>query len=94
MAKVTINKLLVLQKTVRQRIASLERLRSEVSKNERYFGREEKLVEANYDVKAVDKKITELEAFMFDVDSKIKESNATVTVDLEFNVSELLEPIQ
>jgi hypothetical protein len=91
---VTINKLLVLQKTVRQRIASLERLRSEVSSKQTYFDRGEKVIEPKYDVKLVDKKITELEAFMFEVDSRIKESNATTTVDLEFDVSKLLESIQ
>ena len=60
MSQVTINKLLVLQKTVRQRIASLERLRSEVSSKQSFYGREDKVVEPAYDVKAVDRKITEL----------------------------------
>lgn len=92
--KVTINELLVLQKAVRERSNSLKGLRSEVSKKERYFGTDNKVIEPQYDVKKVDQKITELETFLFKADASVKKSNAVTEVELEYSVDKLLEPLQ
>ena len=92
----TINELLVLQKAVRERKNDLSSLRTQVSTKERFFGmgNENKVVEAQYDVKAVDKKITELEIFLFRADAAVKQANATTRIDIEANVDVLLAPLQ
>lgn len=94
--KLTINQALVYQKIVRERVNELKGLRSEVSKRESYlYARDEKrVVEPQYDVKAVDKKITELETFLLKTDMAIKQSNAVTEIDGEFNTDELLKPLQ
>ena len=92
----TVNQILVLMKEVRIRVNDLRELRSQVStKTTSYFGeRETKEVEPQYDVKALDKKITELETWLFKADAAIKQSNAATQVDVEANVDELLKPIE
>ena len=94
--KLTVNKLLSMQKIVRERLNELKNLRSEVSKKERtFFGNEDKkIVEPMYDVKEVDRKITKLERFLMDSDFSIKESNAKTKVEINVDVDDLLSPIQ
>ncbi len=93
MAKHTINELLVLSKAVRERINNLKSLQENVSKKERYFGATEKVVEPQYDVRLVDKKIVELQRFLLKVDTSIKKSNAITEVDIDFSADELLAPL-
>jgi hypothetical protein len=89
----TINEILVLMKAIRERINDLKSLRSQVSIKESYFGDRQKVVEPLYDVKLVDKKITELEMWLFKADAGVKQANATVKVDIEANVETLLSPL-
>lgn len=93
MAKHTINELLVLSKVVRERINNLKSLQESVAKKERFFGSAEKVVEPQYSVKDVDKKIVELQKFLLKTDTEIKKSNATTEVDIDFNADELLAPL-
>lgn len=92
----TINELLVLNKAVRERKNDLSSLRSQLSTKERFFnlGNENKVVEPQYDVKAVDKKITELEIFLFKADAAVKQANATTQVNIVADVDTLLAPLQ
>jgi ribosomal protein L29 len=92
----TINELLVLQKAVRERKNELSSLRSQLSTKERFFSMntENKVVEPQYDVKAVDKKIVELELFLFKADAAVKQANATTQINIEANVDVLLAPLQ
>lgn len=92
----TVNELLSLVKAVRERLNGLKGLRSEVSTKDiwSYGGTDkEKKTEPTYDVKAVDKKIAELEIFLFRADAKIKQSNANTTVSIEVDIDKLLEPL-
>lgn len=95
-SKMSINQVLVLQKAVRERANELRTLRASVSTKEfhHYGGEDRKIVEPQYDVKAVDKKVTELERFLFKTDSAIKQSNATTQIDVDFDEEKLLEPLQ
>ena len=92
----TINEALVLTKAVRERMADLKQLRSQLSVKERYFlrGSDEKITEPQYDVKAVDQKITSLQNFLFRMDARIKQSNATTQILLDTDVEALLEPLR
>ncbi len=80
---------------LRQRVSELQRLRSEVSTSERwlYGDAKEKEKTPNYDVKAVDQKVAELEKFLFRADAAIKQANATTQVKIKADVDRLLEPL-
>ena len=94
--KITINKLLSMQKIIRERLNELKTLRSEVSTKERIFfgGDERKEKEPNYNVIEVDKKIVQLERFLLDSDFVVKESNAKTKADINVNIDDLLSPIK
>jgi hypothetical protein len=81
-------------KKVRERVKSLESLRTQVSTREIWHREIEKTTEPQYDVKAVDRKIMILENFLFKADSAIKQSNATTDVDLDADVDALLAPLE
>jgi len=93
--KKTINETLVLMKIIRERMNELKILRSEVSRQETYSFRSdnEKIVEPRYDVKTVDKKITELQNFLYVTEAKIKQSNAVTQIDVDVDVDSLLQPL-
>ena len=91
----TINELLSLAKAVRGRLSSLENLRDKLSVETDYMGSTEKVVKPQYDVKAVDKKITYIQTFLYKCDAAIKQSNAkTEITTIPVNVDELLSPIE
>ena len=92
----TINEALVLSKIVRERMADLKQLRSQLSVKERFLlrGSDEKITEPQYDVKAVDQKITSLQNFLYRTDARIKQSNAATKISLDTDVNALLEPLK
>jgi len=95
----TINEALALQVAVKKRLSELQTLRNQVSiKRSSIYGvgdnSRSELEEPQYDVKTVDKKVVELETFLFKVDSQIKQANAKYTIDLVADVDKLLEPLQ
>jgi hypothetical protein len=94
----TINQTLSLSKIIRERLAELRSLRSSLAAKETYYMGDEqerrKEITPNYDVKLVDKKITELENFLFLADSTVKASNASTSISLDISVNNLLEPLQ
>lgn len=81
-------------KAVRERINDLKSLRSDVSKKERYFSTTEKTVEPQYKVQAVDKKIVQLQNWLYGADAKIKEANALTMVNVDVDLDELLAPLE
>lgn len=90
----TVNEIMCLQKAVRERLAELQQLRNQVSITETYYGAKDRVVEANYNVKDVDKKIVELRNFLLEVDSKIKQSNAVTMIEIIYDINTLLTPLQ
>ena len=90
-----INALLSLQRAVRQRKNSLEKVRDEVSTVDRWsYGRDnQKIVEPQYSVTEVDKIIAELEVFLFASDAAIKQSNAVTDIEFVVDPSSLLRPL-
>src|SRR5436190_16413279 len=96
MAEITINEALVLQKAIRERLTELKHLRQTVATKESFlYAREEKkVVEPQYDVRAVDRKLTELQRFLLRSDTAIKRANATTVIQLDFDADKLLDPIQ
>lgn len=89
-----INQLLVLMKIVRERLGELRQLRSQVATKETFYGQTEKDVEPLYDVIKVDRKITELENFLYLADSAVKDSNAKTEIKLDIKIDILLAPLE
>jgi len=96
----TINSGMVLQKAVRARMSSLVGIRNaSVVKTTSwdYLGdgkpKERVETELQYNPKAVDKKITELEMFLFKLEAAIKTANAKTEIEIVADVDSLLAPI-
>jgi len=96
----TVNEAMVLQKTIKERLAELRNLRSSVAteKTTTYPWHEsEKKIEeikVKYDIKALDKKVTMLEIFLYKLDSAIKQSNAKTEIAIVADVDKLLAPLE
>jgi hypothetical protein len=84
---------LVLKSAVQARLGELSSLRSEVAGTKRYYGDRQCEITPNYDVKDVDSKISGLRTWLFRADAAIKQANATVQIEIEGDVGELLSPI-
>jgi hypothetical protein len=96
----TINEALSFIKIIRQRKAELENLRSQVStkKTETYWGerdnsKKDTLIEPQFNVKDVDRKIVELSNAIYKIDAAIKQANATVSLGIEIDRDALLAPL-
>jgi len=97
MANLSINALLSMEKSLKQRVHQLNELKNQSTSRTRYYGmeQEEKRVEEpTYDVKDVDRKIVELNKALFNIDQTIKESNAKVKVDIDIDYDSLVSPLE
>ena len=96
----TINEAMVLQKAVRERLNELKNLRDRVAVEKTttypWATDKEKIekIEIKYDIKVVDKKVVELEMFLFKIDAKIKQANAITNIDIIADVDKLLAPLE
>lgn len=93
--KKTINELLVLMRRVKERVKQLETLRAQNTTTERWMRSTDidRVIEPKYDVRVIDKKIMELENFLFKADAAIKQANAVTRVDVKVDVDALLSPL-
>lgn len=91
----TISELLSLVSQIKGRLAGLQSLRSECSKKTSYFGDDNRVIEPTYDVKLVDKKIADLQKWIYRAEAAIKLTNAkTEVIGLFTDVDFLLESLQ
>jgi len=90
----TINEALALQKTLRQRLASLQGLRDQVSTKDRWLGEPEKISEPLYDVVAVDAKMAEIQSTLFRLTAAVVRANAMTQIDMDVDVEKLLAPLK
>ena len=92
---ITINESMVWMKIFRGRLAELSNLRASNSHREiSTYGQEKKTIEPVYDVRALDKKCTEIENYLLIIETKIKQSNAITKIEVDGpEVTELLSPI-
>jgi hypothetical protein len=92
----TVNEAMVMQKVIRGRLGELSSLRQASAVRETSYyggGSDKKTIEPMYDVKALDKRCTELENFLLWTETKIKQSNAVTKIEVDADVKELLAPI-
>jgi len=95
----TVNEAMVLMKAIRERVGDLKNIRMNTtvkSKTRRGFGENqyEEETEPQYDVKAVDRRITELQNWLFIADAAIKQANARTEIKVEADVEKLLAPLE
>jgi hypothetical protein len=88
----TINQTLSLIKQVDVRIADLRNLRNQTSTKElwRSHGEQEREITPTYDMKELDKKITELQNWKWKAEYLIKESNAKTDIEINADPEQLL----
>lgn len=79
------------QKSLQQRLNYLRGLASKVSERQIFYGErdKQKVVEPTYDIKLVDKKVSEIEMALLKIDTAIKKSNAITEVEISINFPEL-----
>lgn len=97
----TISEGMVLAKTIRERINSLIQLRNLNAVERKTFylrdtgeNKQREEVVPKYDPKLLDQRIVALETTLFKIDTAIKRANATTNIGVEFNIDEILAPIQ
>lgn len=85
----TISAFLSMQNALTTRRTQLSEVKNScTSRSIRTYGETKDVTEPTYDIKDVDKKITEINKVLFRIDSKIKESNARtkIEIDIDFDV--------
>jgi hypothetical protein len=91
--EMTINEAMVKLKVLKGRLGELSHLRSESATRETW--REpNKIIEPVYDMKDLDRRCTEIEMAIMDIDTAIKQSNALTRIKIEADVKALLSPLK
>lgn len=88
MANETVNALLAMSKSLRQRQTQLNELKNKCA-TITMWGEKDKTEEPVYDVKDVDKKIVKINNALFKIDTAIKASNAMTKVDVDVDYDDL-----
>ena len=83
-----VNKLLEMQKALKERRNQLEKLTVENSKAAHW------LEVPKYNPTALDKMVTDINNALFEISATIKESNAITKVEVAVDFSDLMRPIQ
>ena len=91
--EMTINEAMVKLKVLKGRLGELSHLRSESATRETW--REpNKIIEPIYDMRDLDRRCTEIEMAIMDIDTAIKQSNALTRIKIEADVKTLLSPLK
>lgn len=91
--QLSVNKLLEMQKALKERRSQLEKLTVENSKSTRWYGSTEKLEEPQYDLNTLDEMVTAINNALFEISATLKESNATTKVDVAVDFNELMRAV-
>ena len=95
----SINEWMIMRKILAERKGDLKELRRQSAVDERVIHTigenvTETIQTAKYDVKVLDRRIIEMQNADLAIESAIKQSNATVKIDLPVDVESLLSPIE
>ena len=95
----TINEWLVIKKVLVERKADLKNIRNQTAvkrtTTQRYGDNvTEETQDPQYDTKVIDRRVTEIQNAELAIDSAIKQSNATITLNLIVDVEKLLSPME
>jgi len=89
----SISTLLVMEKSLRQRVTELISLKSEVSRRITWSD-PNRVEEPLYDVKEVDKKVVEINKALFLISQMIKEANVITKINIDIDFDKLMEAIK
>lgn len=92
MHKVTVNYLLALEKSLRERLGQLNELKTQSAR--RTYYENEKREEPTYDIKKVDQKITAINKALFEINHKVKESNAKTVIETDIEYDALVSELE
>lgn len=92
MAKVTVNYLLAMEKSLRERLSQLNELKTQSAR--RTIFDDNKREEPTYDIKIIDKKITAINRALFEINHKVKESNARTVIETEVSYDTLVSELE
>ena len=93
MGQVTINYLLAMEKSLRERLGQLNDLKRE-SSHRIIWADNNKTEEPTYPIKEVDRKITSINKALFQINHKVKESNAKTTIETDIDYNILVSEIE
>lgn len=92
--QVTVNKLIAMEKSLRERLGQLNEVKNASVKETHWSGKDDNKVEKpTYDIKLVDKKIVQINRALFDINHTIKTSNAMTNVEVDFSYEDLVSAI-
>lgn len=97
--KKTINEFMVCKKVLIERVQDLKQLRQQTAVDKitiQRYGEDvtETRQEAEYDSKLLDRRIVEIQNALLLIDSAIKQSNASVQIELPVDLDHLLSPME
>jgi hypothetical protein len=95
----TVNEAMALMKVVRERVGDMKQLRTQVAvktKERRGYGENQYEEESDpqYDAKSLDRRIVELQNWLFIADAAVKQSNARTDISIPADVEKLLAPLE
>jgi hypothetical protein len=93
MKPVTVNYLLAMEKSLRERLSQLNELKIASSKRT-YWSESDKVEEPTYPIKQIDSKITSINKALFEINHKVKESNAKTTIEIDIDYNTLVSEIE
>jgi hypothetical protein len=88
----TVNLLLAMEKSLRERLGQLNELKNQSARYTLFDDNKKEL--PTYDIKMVDKKITLINKALFTINHKIKESNAKTVVDIDLDYDSLVSELE
>lgn len=95
----TINEWLVIKKVLSERKNDLKNIRTQTAVKTKTMQRygdnsTEETTEPQYDTKAIDRRVTEIQNADLAIDAAIKQSNAKVELAINVDVEKLLSPME
>jgi len=91
--EITVNALLAMEKSLRERKNQLSNLASASTSRTRYM-EPEKVEEPVYEIKQLDAKITKINKALFHIDAAVKGSNAVTKVSVDVDYDDLVSEIE
>lgn len=93
MASLTVNRLLAMEKSLRERLGQLNEAKSG-SLKESHWADPQKTEKPVYDVRKIDKRIVAINKALFEINHMVKESNAKTEIIIDLNYNELVSEIE
>jgi hypothetical protein len=94
----TVNAFLSMQKMLIQRRQQLETVKASSTSRMMYFDRTsgtlQQKEEPTYDIKALDRKVTQINRALYDIDVKIKACNALTSIDVAMDFDNLMAEVE